>query len=109
MDMTNTITEEELLQKVRELGESERFKAETAFFMCGFPTEEPNETLAAACEKYVDSFVEKAAREAAGRDLVKELEAAAAKKPKVADVDNIMASEDAINELLQHKEYLLQA
>lgn len=98
------MTKEQLIAKIKDLAEAEKFKVD-AYFMCGFPTEAPNDDLLKACEKYLED-VEKTE---SAENLIKELEKAAAKKVDIAEVDNLLGSEGSATEILKYKDMLLGA
>lgn len=103
--MSNEVTREGLIKKIRAIEENQRFKQD-AFFFCGFPTDKPNETMLAACQKYLtaieggqEGLDEKA-------QMLAEMEKEAAAVPEVAAVNNILSEENEIKLILDNRDLL---
>ena len=99
------MTREELIEKVRKLHQDEKFRLD-AYFFCGFPSGMPNEKLMRACEEYLSALDAGQGTEAAAKKLVSELDVAAAAKPKITGVNNMIETQDNIREILEHKALL---
>lgn len=99
------MTREELIEKVRKLHQDEKFRLD-AYFFCGFPSGMPNEKLMRTCEEYLSALDAGQGTDGAAKKLVSELEAAAAAKPKITGVNNMIETQDSIREILEHKALL---
>ena len=104
--MERHFMKDEIIAKIKEIATDEKFKADAIFF-CGFPTSLPNMELLKACEKYLETVDNATPDQSVTEKLIAELEAAAAAKPKVADVNNIVNNMDQIKEILAHKDLLM--
>ena len=58
------MNKEQLIKKINDIVANEKFKLD-AYFLCGFPTDKPNDELKAACEKYLETLEDKGANKAA--------------------------------------------
>lgn len=100
-DTREITTRNDLIDRIRELRDLEKFKQD-AFFFCGFPTEAPNEELMYACNALLD-FEEKLSVDAAAKArLVDELNKALNKDSGLNDNMNITDSKKEIRDILDH-------
>lgn len=96
---------EELIGKVRELYQDEKFRLD-AYFFCGFPSGTPNEKLMKACEKYLNALDAGQSTGEPAKALISELEVAASAKPKITGTSNMIETQNSIQEILDHKSFL---
>lgn len=106
MDHAEADLKEHLIDKIREIAKDEKFKLD-AYFFCGCPSGTPNEKLVKACEKYLETVEAGAPDKQAAQTLVAELEAATTVKPNVGETGNLVNNMADIQEVLAHKELLL--
>lgn len=99
------MTREELVGKVQELYQDEKFRLD-AYFFCGFPSGTPNEKLMKACEKYLNTLDAGQNTEESTKALISELEAAASAKPKITGTNNMIETQSSIQEILEHRAFL---
>lgn len=99
------MTQEELIGKIRELYQNEKFRLD-AYFFCGFPSGSPNEKLMKACEEYLNRLDAGQSTGESTRALISELEAAASAKPKIAGVNNMIETQGSVREILEYKALL---
>lgn len=99
------MTREELIGKVRELYQDEKFRLD-AYFFCGFPSGTPNERLMRACEKYLNTLDAGQSTAESAKALISELEAAASAKPRIAGVNNMIETRGSVQEILEYKALL---
>lgn len=99
------MTKDELVGKVRQLYQDEKFRLD-AYFFCGFPSGMPNEKLMKACEAYLNALDAGDPTADAAERLIAELEASAAAKPKITGVGNMIETRDSVREILAHKDLI---
>ena len=99
------MTREELIGKIRELYQDEKFRLD-AYFFCGFPSGTPNERLMRACEKYLNTLDAGQSTAESAKTLISELEAAASAKPRIAGVNNMIETRGSVQEILEYKALL---
>lgn len=99
------MTKEELIGKVRQLYQDEKFRLD-AYFFCGFPSGMPNEKLMKACEGYLNALDAGESVVEAAEKLISELEASAAAKPKITGANNMIETQDSVREILVHSALL---
>lgn len=99
------MTREELIGKIRELYQDEKFRLD-AYFFCGFPSGTPNEKLMKACEKYLNALDAGQSTKEPAKALISELEAAASAKPKITGTNNMIETQGNIQEILEHRAFL---
>ena len=64
------MNKEQLIKKINDIVANEKFKLD-AYFLCGFPTDKPNDELKAACEKYLETLEDKESNKAAAEATLK--------------------------------------
>ena len=104
-DTREIITRSDLIQRIRELKDIEKFKQD-AFFFCGFPSEAPNEELMYACAALLDLEEKLSVDDAAKARLVDELNKALNKDSGLKDNMNITDSKNEIRDILDHIDLL---
>ena len=67
------MNKEQLIKKINDIVANEKFKLD-AYFLCGFPTDKPNDELKAACEKYLETLEDKESNKAAAEAMIAEFE-----------------------------------
>ena len=102
---TNEI-KEQVIAKIKSIIENEKFKLD-AYFLCGCPSDAPNQELKKACEKYIEASDAGKAGNADVEELVAALEASLKKDQVVAEVKSITSSNTAVQFVLDNKDALL--
>lgn len=103
--MSAEVSKETLIGKIKEIIENEKFRLD-GYFLCGFPTDAPNQVLQKACEKYVGIVENGEASEEDTKTLIAALEASLNVESKVAAVNDITKSDDLVKYILEYKDVL---
>jgi len=93
---------EEILTIIKNIVSTEKFKMD-AYFMCGNPTDKPNQELLKACEKYLETPEEKALAE----DVIAEIEKIVAPVVEAVGAESLPKYLASLKEVLDNKECLL--
>ncbi len=99
------MNKEQLVKKINDIIANEKFKLD-AYFLCGFPTDEPNDTLKASCEKYLETLEDKEANKVAAEAMIAEFEKELASTPVTDESKAILGIKKTVKEILDNKELL---
>ena len=95
----------QLIKKINDIVANEKFKLD-AYFLCGFPTDKPNDELKAACEKYLETLEDKEANKAAAEAMISEFEKELASVPVTDENKAILGIKKTVKEILDNRELL---
>lgn len=103
--MSNYEMQGRLMSEIRSIADVEINKM-NAFFMCGSPTDMPNENLIRACENYLSAKEKNAVTDELANSLVSALEKATELRPgllqtgtvrsTIADIQNVLANKETL-------------